>query len=440
MAKTTNLTTKIFIAMIAGILVGWGINVFLADVEFVQTYIVNGFFLVVGDMFIRALKMLVVPLVFFSLTSGVCGVGDIAVIGRVGVKSLAFYLVTTAMAITLGLIVAIIVGPGKGIVAEDVAKQGFTPKEPVPLTEVLTNLIPSNPVAAFANGEMLQIIFFTILFAICILMVGDKGKKIVDGVEVLNDVMMNVVTVVMMFAPIGVFCLIAKTMSAEGFELIGKMFAYFSVVVICLLIHGFGTLALMFKLFTGLSLKTFYKKIRPAQLFAFSTASSNATIPVTLRSLENRIGVDNATASFTVPFGATINMDGTSIMQGVATVFIANVYGVPLEVTDYIIIVAMAVLASIGTAGVPGVGLIMLAMVLTQVGLPPEGIALIIGVDRLLDMMRTAVNVTGDAAVTTIVAKSEGKLDLDTFNDPQAGVIESIDYPHGKPEEKPAEA
>ena len=440
MAKTTNLTTKIFIAMIAGILVGWGINVFLADVEFVQTYIVNGFFLVVGDMFIRALKMLVVPLVFFSLTSGVCGVGDIGVIGRVGVKSLAFYLVTTAMAITLGLIVAIIVGPGKGIVAEDVVKQGFTPKDPVPLTEVLTNLIPSNPVAAFANGEMLQIIFFTILFAICILMVGDKGKKIVDGVEVLNDVMMNVVTVVMMFAPIGVFCLIAKTMSAEGFELIGKMFAYFSVVVICLLIHGFGTLALMFKLFTGLSLKSFYKKIRPAQLFAFSTASSNATIPVTLRSLEKRIGVDNSTASFTVPFGATINMDGTSIMQGVATVFIANVYGVPLEVTDYIIIVMMAVLASIGTAGVPGVGLIMLAMVLTQVGLPPEGIALIIGVDRLLDMMRTAVNVTGDAAVTTIVAKSEGKLDLDTFNDPQAGVIKSIDYPHGKPEEKPAKA
>ena len=433
MSKTKNLTTKIFIAMIAGILVGWFINAFLADVEFVQTYIVNGAFLVIGDMFIRALKMLVVPLVFFSLTSGVCNVGDITVIGRVGVRSLVFYLATTAAAITLGLIIAIVVGPGKGIVAEEVASKEFTPKDPVPLTEVLSNLIPSNPVAAFANGEMLQIIFFTVLFAICLLMVGDKTRKIVDGIDVLNDVMMNVVTVVMMFAPIGVFCLIAKTMSIEGFELIGKMVAYFSVVVICLLLHGFGTLALLFKTFTGLSLKMFYKKMRPAQLFAFSTASSNATIPVTLRSLEKRIGVDNATASFTVPLGATINMDGTSIMQGVATVFIANVYGVPLDFVDYITIVMMAVLASIGTAGVPGVGLIMLAMVLTQVGLPPEGIALIIGVDRLLDMMRTAVNVTGDAVVTTIVAKGEGKLDLDTFNNPDAGVIETVEYPHGHP-------
>jgi Na+/H+-dicarboxylate symporter len=242
--------------------------------------------------------------------------------------------------------------------------------------------------------------------------------------------MMQVVNLVMDFAPIGVFCLMAKTFSEQGFALIVPMIGYFSVVILCLLLHAIGTFSLLISVFAKLNPLTFFKKMRPAHFFSFSTASSNATIPVTLQALEKRIGVNNTTAAFTVPFGATINMDGTAIMQGVATVFIANVYQIDLGVTQYITIVGISILASIGTAGVPGVGLIMLAMVFNQVGLPVEGIGLILGVDRLLDMMRTVVNITGDATVTCIVARGEGTLDDAIFNDPEAGTIPELHLPH----------
>jgi Na+/H+-dicarboxylate symporter len=277
---------------------------------------------------------------------------------------------------------------------------------------------------------MLQIIFFVILFAIAMLLSGDAGKSLASGVEKLNEVMMKVVTLVMDFAPIGVFCLMAKTFSEQGLGLILPMISYFSVVVICLLLHAFGTLNLLLVSMAKLSPLVFFKKIRSAQIFAFSTASSNATIPITLQSVEKRMGVHNSIASFTVPFGATINMDGTAIMQGVATVFIANVYGIDLVLNQYLTIIGMSVLASIGTAGVPGVGLIMLAMVFNQVGLPVEGIGLILGVDRLLDMVRTAVNVTGDATVSCIVAAGENEIDMEVFNDPEAGVITDVPLPH----------
>jgi Na+/H+-dicarboxylate symporter len=241
-----------------------------------------------------------------------------------------------------------------------------------------------------------------------------------------------VVAIVMHIAPYGVFALMAKTFAQQGFTLILPMISYFGAVVIVLVLHLTGTLMILLRTLGQVNVFTFLKKMRAAQVFAFSTSSSNATIPVTLRSVEKRLGVDNSTASFIVPFGATINMDGTAIMQGVATVFIANVYGIDLGLTGYLTVILMAVLASIGTAGVPGVGLIMLAMVLNQVGLPVEGIALIMGVDRLLDMMRTAVNVTGDAAVTTIVARSEKSIDMDTFNNPEAGIVEEVHLPHGE--------
>ena len=244
---------------------------------------------------------------------------------------------------------------------------------------------------------------------------------------------MQVVNIVMHIAPYGVFALMAKTFSQQGLDLIIPMMSYFGAVALVLVLHLTGTLMLLLKFLAKVDIFIFLKKMRAAQVFAFSTSSSNATIPVTLTSVEKRIGVDNSTASFVVPFGATINMDGTAIMQGVATVFIANVYGIELGMMGYLTVVLMAVLASIGTAGVPGVGLIMLAMVLNQVGLPVEGIALIMGVDRLLDMMRTAVNVTGDAVVTTIVARSEKTLNIDIFNDASAGVIDAdIHLPHNK--------
>ena len=423
------MTTRILIWMIAGLFLGSLINAFASDIAFIQDYFVNGLFHVVGAMFITGLKMLVVPLVTFSLICGVYGIGDIAKLGRVGVKAFGMFVLTTALAITLGITIASIVGPGEGF--ELIGDQAeFTAPVAPPLTQVIIDLVPSNPVAAYAEGNMLQIIFFTILFAVCMLMVGEPGRKIAEGAERLNRIMMQVVTVVMHVAPYGVFALMAKTFALQGLGLIMPMIAYFGVVVAVLLLHATGTLMLLLKLLSGVSPVMFLRKMRTVQIFAFSTSSSNATIPVTLRTTEKRLGVDNPTASFIVPFGATINMDGTAIMQGVATIFIANVYGIDLGLSGYLTVIGMAVLASIGTAGVPGVGLIMLAMVFNQVGLPVEGIALIMGVDRLLDMMRTAVNVTGDAAITTIVARSEGSLDEKTFYDPEAGLVEDIHLPH----------
>ena len=422
-------TTKILIWMAAGLLLGSLINAFASDVGFIQDYFVNGLFHVVGAMFITGLKMLVVPLVTFSLICGVYGIGDITRLGRVGVKAFGLFILTTTLAITLAIIVAGIVGPGEGF--ELTGEQGeFTAPVAPPLTQVIIDLIPGNPVAAYAEGNMLQIIFFTILFAVCMLMVGEPGRKVAEGAERLNNIMMQVVTVVMHVAPYGVFALMAKTFALQGLGLIMPMIAYFGTVVVVLLLHATGTLMTLLKLLAKISPVMFLRKMRTVQIFAFSTSSSNATIPVTLRTTERRLGVDNPTASFIVPFGATINMDGTAIMQGVATIFIANVYGIDLGLSGYLTVIGMAVLASIGTAGVPGVGLIMLAMVFKQVGLPVEGIALIMGVDRLLDMMRTAVNVTGDAAITTIVAKSEGSLDEAIFYDPDAGIVEEIHLPH----------
>ena len=423
------MTTKILICMVAGLVLGSLINAFASDVAIIQDYFVNGLFHVVGTMFITGLKMLVVPLVTFSLICGVYGIGDINKLGRVGVKAFGLFILTTALAITLAITVASIVGPGQGF--ELTGQQGeFTAPVAPPLTQVIIDLIPGNPVAAYAEGNMLQIIFFTILFAVCMLMVGEPGRKVAEGAARLNKIMMQVVTVVMHVAPYGVFALMAKTFALQGLGLIMPMIAYFGTVVVVLLLHATGTLMMLLKLLAGISPVMFLRKMRTVQIFAFSTSSSNATIPVTLRTTEERLGVDNPTASFIVPFGATINMDGTAIMQGVATIFIANVYGVDLGLSGYLTVIGMAVLASIGTAGVPGVGLIMLAMVFNQVGLPVEGIALIMGVDRLLDMMRTAVNVTGDAAITSIVAKSEGSLDEGVFYDPDAGIVEDIHLPH----------
>lgn len=428
-----NMTTKILIWMVAGLAIGSLINHFAQDNAFIQDYLVNGLFHIVGTVFINLLKMLVVPLVTFSLICGVCGIGDINKLGRVGIKAFTLFLLSTTLAISLSILVAVYVGPGKDFTMTQISASEFTVPEAPSFAQVLIDLVPSNPVAAFAEGNMLQIIFFTILFAICLLMIGERGRIIIDVAERLNDVMMQVVTVVMSVAPYGVFALMANTFAAQGIGLIMPMIGYFGVVVVVLLCHALGTLMVLLKLLGKLNPIRFLKKVRTAQIFAFSTSSSNATIPVTLRTVEKRMGVDNSTASFVVPFGATINMDGTAIMQGVATVFIANVYGIELGITGYLTVIGMAVLASIGTAGVPGVGLIMLAMVFNQVGLPVEGIVLIMGVDRLLDMMRTAVNVTGDAVITVIVAQSENNLSLDVFNDPDAGTLEHVHLPHSAP-------
>lgn len=416
-----SLTVKVLIAMVLGIIVGVVFNKIGSD--FINTHVVGGFFAMIGKMFVNALKMLVVPLVFFSLICGVAGIGDIRVLGRVGGKSFGLYIFTTAVAIGLAIALATLIGPGKGFDMTGVDTSGVSGKEAPSVWDVFAGIVPTNPINAFASGEMLQVIFYTVLLGIAVLMLGRRSKGFIEGCEYMNEVMMKIVGIVMSFAPYGVFCLIAKTFAEQGIGLFIPVLSYVVTLVLALFLHLFVTLMIMLKLFSGLNPITFMKKIRPAQIFAFSTASSNATIPVTFRSVTERVGVDNSVASFTIPFGATINMDGTAIMQGVATVFLANVYGIDLGLGGYITVIAMAVLASIGTAGVPGVGLVMLTMVLGQVNLPIEGIAIILGVDRLMDMIRTAVNITGDAVVTSIVAKGEGKVDMDVFNDPDAGLM-----------------
>ncbi|MEX2450363.1 MAG: dicarboxylate/amino acid:cation symporter, partial [Rhodospirillales bacterium] len=417
-------TTQIFIAMIAGLIVGILFHFIIPHVPFVKDYVVDGLLNMIGAIFVAALKMLVVPLVFVSLVCGVTSLADIRAVGRIGGKSIVFYLLTTAIAITIALMLAVVVSPGEGIKAEELAKT-VTVKEAPSFMQVVINMVPQNPVAALAQGEMLQIIVFSIIFGLAITLAGARGQKISEIFDSANEIVMKMVVIVMKLAPYGVFCLIAKTFSQLGFDIILPLAKYFFLVIAALAIHASLVYGSLFKIFTGLNPLTFYRKMRTPQLFAFSTASSNATIPVNLETAEYRLGASNKVASFTIPLGATINMDGTAIMQGVATVFLANVYAVNLGLGDYVAIVLTATLASIGTAGVPGVGLIMLAMVLRQVGIPVEGIALIVGVDRLLDMLRTAVNITGDAAVTCIVAKSEKELDLEIFNDPAAGEIRS---------------
>ncbi len=422
--KKRSLTTMVLVGMALGIATGLVINLtgWNEPGNFISDYIVNGLFLIIGKMFVNALKMLVVPLVFFSLICGVCGIGDVRLLGRIGTKSFALYMLTTAIAIATAIVIAAGLGIGQGM--NLVSDGEFTGKEAPPLSQVLIDIIPTNPIAAMADGDMLPIIFFSILVGISILMVGKKAASFIEGAEIANEVMMKMVTIIMAVAPYAVFALIARAVANLGLELLQSLAGYVLVLVGALMFHLFVMLMIVLKVFSGLNPIIFIRKIRAAQIFAFSTASSNATIPVTMRTVTERFGVNNSVASFTVPFGATINMDGTAIMQGVATVFIANIYGVELGLTGYLTVILMSVLASIGTAGVPGVGLIMLSMVFTQVGLPVEGIGLILGVDRLMDMIRTAVNVSGDATVSCVVAKSEGKLDRAVYDDPEAGMLD----------------
>lgn len=422
--KKMSLTMKVVLGLILGLITGVVINTFFSENAFIDTWLTKGIFHMLGAMFINSLKMLVVPLVTFSLICGVCGIGDIAALGRIGIKSFVLYVLTTAIAISTAIILANIIGPGQGFVMEGIEVAKVATQEAPPITKIFIDIIPGNPIQAFANGDMLSIIFYSIMVGVSLLMIGRAVRPVVEGAEMLNEVAMKLVDIVMSVAHIGVFCLIAKTFAEQGIGLLMPMASYFFTVLGALAIHLFITLLALLWIFTRFNPLMFLKKMRDAQAFAFSTASSSATIPVTLRSVVERLGVNNSVASFTVPLGATINMDGTAIMQGVATVFIANVYGVELGIGGYVTVIGMAVLASIGTAGVPGVGLIMLAMVLNQVGLPLEGIGIILGVDRLLDMCRTAVNITGDAMVSTIVAKGENKIDLDVYNDPDAGDLD----------------
>src|SRR5690554_4498080 len=420
--KKLGLTGKILTGMIAGALVGFILNKVGVEGTAIQSMLVDGVFRLMGDMFIASLMMLVVPLVFFSLVVGTSSLSDPAMLGRLGGKAIFLYLLTTAVAISIALVVAVNVQPGVGMNLDLPAVDAFTAKDAPPFIEVLLNMVPRNPVEAMAEGNMLQIIVFALLFGVAIAVSGEPGQRLKVVFEDVNDVIMKLVVMLMYVAPYGVFALMARVFADLGLDMVQSLGWYFGTVFFILLFQGFVVYPVLLAAFTRLNPMVFLRKMMNVQVFAFSISSSNATIPVNLKNAEQRLGADNSVASFTIPLGATINMDGTDIMQGVATVFISQIYGIDLTMTQYLMVIGTATLASIGTAGVPGVGLIMLAMVLQQVGLPVEGIALILGVDRLLDMTRTAVNITGDAMVTTVVAKSEGKLDEAIYNDPEAGL------------------
>lgn len=406
------LTLLILVGMLAGLVFGLVLNGL--GVGGTAREAVLGTLQVGGAIFVASLKLLVVPLVFVSIVCGAASLDDVSKLGRVGGKTLALYLATTTIAIAIAVAAAALVRPGAGFALPTDVR--YAPPPAPPLSEVLLGIFPTNPVQAMAEGNMLQIIVFAVLFGVAMTLAGAPGKRLLSFFQDANEVVLRLVLVLMKLAPFGVFCLIAKVFAEQGFGAFAPLLKYFFLVLAVLAVHMLVVYPSLLVSLGRLSPLVFLRGMREPMAVAFGTSSSNATLPVTLRAVEHKLGVHNAIASFTIPLGATINMDGTAIMQGVATCFIAQVYGVDLSTTDYLMVVVTATLASIGTAGVPGVGLVMLAMVLRQVNLPVEGIALIIGVDRLLDMSRTVVNVTGDAAVTCIVARSEGRLDLATYD------------------------
>lgn len=400
--------------MVLGLFVGSFFHWMGAEDGFITKFLVNGVFDFGGQIFIASLKLLVVPLVFFSLVCGASNLSDGSSMGRIGLKTLALYMFTTAIAITLALTVATTVNPGLGI--DLLTSTEFVAKEAPSLKQVLINIFPTNPLKSMVDGNMLQVIVFAILVGVAISRCGDIGIRVRASLQDWNEVIMRLILMMMSVAPIGVFCLMVTLFANMGLSAIADLIKYFLTVILVLILHFSLTYSTLVRLLAGLNPITFYRRFSPVMAYAFSTSSSNATLPITLEAVQHRIGVKNEVASFTVPLGATINMDGTAIMQGVATVFIAQAYNIDISLTGYLMVILTATLASIGTAGVPGVGLITLALVLQQVGLPVEGIALIIGVDRLLDMIRTAINVTGDAAVSTIVGRTEGKFDEAIFS------------------------
>ncbi len=399
--------------MLAGFIAGFIFQV-IPSSHFINVYVVNNFLSVIGKIFITLLEMLVVPIVFVSLVCGTCSLGGGEKLGRLSVKVIALFLITTAIAVSIGILCAEF--SQIGVHTHMALHTHIAIPKPMTVKQMILNMIPSNPVQAMAQGNLLQIIIFALLLGIAISLSGNAGKRISELFNMLNTVLMKLIEIVMWFAPYGVFCLIAVAFAHIGFSLIEELLFYCLIVLLALVIQQFVTYGVLLGLLAKLNPFIFFRKMASVMLFAFSTSSSNATIPFNLEVTEEKLGVDNSIAAFTIPLGATIHMDGTAIMQGVASVFIAHIYHIALSTSTYFAIIATATLASIGTAGVPGVGIITLAMVLQQAGLPIEGIGLLIGVDRLMDMLRTVVNVSGDAMTACVVGKSEKKLDVRIYN------------------------
>ncbi len=414
--KKWSLTTKIFIGLIGGLILGIVFNLFVPRSYVRDTIFVDGIFNVIGNGFIRLMKMLVVPLVFCSLVCGSSAIGDTMSLGKVGGKTIIFYLATTALAVTVAITVASVIRPGIGLNMDAIEVSEVKVTESTTVADTLLNIIPDNPIGSLANGNMLQIIFFALVVGILLAKMGERAEMVSNLMNQLNELMMEMTNLVMNLAPIGVFCMIARTFANLGFNAFVPLLKYMGSVTFALFVQCFVIYMILLFVFTRLNPFRFIKKFFPVMAFAFSTSTSNATIPMNIDTLEEKVGVSRKISSFTIPLGATINMDGTSIMQGVAVVFAAQAYGIHLGLSGYLTVIATATLASVGTAGIPSVGLVTLSMVFNAVGLPVEAIALIMGIDRILDMLRTAVNITGDAVCTTIVAHQNKELNREVFN------------------------
>ena len=411
-----NLTRNILIGLILGFVVGSFL--FYTDFlpsqidDLIEKYIFN----LGGDIFMNLLKLLVVPLVFFSLVSGISSLGREQSLGKLTSKTVGFYLLTTAIAVSLALLAGSLFKPGSNYSSELAMVAPSSLPEGQGIYSTIVGIFPSNIIQAMAENQMLAIVFFSIIFGLALNKTNHLTGNLSDSFSKLNTVFLQLIVMIMSFAPLGVFCLIGKFVIADGLDIFQDVVAYVVLLIILLLFHAAFTYSFFLKVIGGLNPITFFKKMKDVVLFAFSTSSSAATIPVTLKTANQDLGVNQNVASFVVPVGATINMDGTAIMQGLATVFIAQMSGIDLTLFQYMQVVLLAVATSIGTAAVPSAGTITLIIILQQFNLPLEAIGIILAVDRVLDMIRTSVNVTGDAAIACIVAKTENQLDENIFN------------------------
>ena len=403
--KKMQLTTKIFIGLALGIVLG---IILQPNPDIASNYIKP-----LGTLFLNMIKLVIVPLVFSSLVVGTCGMDDVRKLGRIGGKTISYYLLTTAFAVTIGLILANVTNVGAGYSIPIDAKVEIAAAPNV--IETLLNIIPSNPLKALVDGNMLQIIAFALIIGAGIIGIGEKGKVLFNFFDAFAETMYKIIAVIMQFAPIGVFALITPVVAVNGPGVLLPLLKLIIVVYVGCALHAILTYSSTVRIFAKVTPLQFFKGIAPAMVFAYTTASSSATLPVSMKRCEENLGVSKPICSFVLPLGATVNMDGTAIYQGICAFFIAQVYGIELSLSAQLTIILTATLASIGTAGVPGAGMIMLGMVLQSVGLPIEGIALIAGVDRILDMMRTMINITGDAACAVVVAATEGELNRSVF-------------------------
>ena len=413
--KEISLGNWILISMILGLIVGLILNFYVTNTFIKEVVLINNVFYLGGNLFIKLMKMLVVPLVFCSISVGVTSISDIRKIGTIGGRAILIYLLTTALAVSIALLISGTIEPGVGMHMTGLADSSNVTTN-VTITSTILSMIPDNPLNSLANGDMLPVIIFGVVVGFILAKLKEETTTINKLFTEGNTVMMEMTNIVMKFAPIGVFCLIAKTFATLGMDGLMPLSKYVACILLALAVQAFIVYPTLLVIFTRLNPIKFFKRFFSVMLFAFSSSSSNATIPLTLEKL-SEMGVSKDVSSFTIPLGATINMDGTAIMQGVVVMFAAQAYGIDLGLSALITVVFTAVMASIGTAGVPSVGLVTLNMVFASVGLPTDAIGIIMGIDHILDMIRSAVNVTGDAICTIIVSFKNKSVDLDMFNE-----------------------